>query len=262
VRSTSATPTTASYVTGDHGHSDQNSIAADPLDAAAVTAEDHDDERSTAPTDATSPRTPGFSMYTSSTEEHTATASEPTSESSVLHDEMPVKTVTPPHQESSPSLTTAISSSKIATPFDSPERAVISPLERSFSPVVDQTFASVTIEAESQRGWQSDWGSSDPLPPVHSPVVNTTADEEDDDDKPIGQSAKFKGMDRINSPQVSVHPMDHEPLYLLRSSWQFHPLLLGAAAIHQLLSSSFQSTILSVWVTPSGRSPCIPCIHE
>lgn len=204
VRSTSATPTTASYVTGDHGHSDQNSlIAADPLDAAAVTAEEHDDERSTAPTDATSPRTPGFSMYTSSTEEHTTTVSEPTSELPVLHDEQPVKTVTPPHQEPSPSLTTTISSSNVAIPFDSPERAVISPLERSFSPVVDQTFASVTVEAESQRGWQSDWGASDPLPPVHSPVVNTTADEEDDDDKPIGQSAKFKGIDRINSPQLA-----------------------------------------------------------
>lgn len=209
VRSTSATPTTASYVTGDHGHSDQNSLtAADPLDAAAVTAEDHDDERSTAPTDATSPRTPGFSMYTSSTEEDTTTVSEPTSELPVLHDAKPVKAVTPPHQEPSPSLTTAITSSNVATPFDSPERAVISPLERSLSPVVDQTFASVTVEAESQRGWQSDWGASDPLPPVHSPVVNTTADEEDDDDKPIGQSAKFKGIDRINSPQVSVRPMN------------------------------------------------------
>ncbi|KIK48273.1 hypothetical protein CY34DRAFT_72311 [Suillus luteus UH-Slu-Lm8-n1] len=149
-------------------------------------------------------------MYTSSTEEHTTTVSEPTSELPVLHDEQPVKTVTPPHQEPSPSLTTTISSSNVAIPFDSPERAVISPLERSFSPVVDQTFASVTVEAESQRGWQSDWGASDPLPPVHSPVVNTTADEEDDDDKPIGQSAKFKGIDRINSPQVRVRPMNQE----------------------------------------------------
>ncbi|KAG1881142.1 Vps5 C terminal like-domain-containing protein [Suillus subluteus] len=207
VRSTSATPTTASYVTGDHGHSDRSSlIAADPLDAAAVTTEDHDDEHSTAPTDTTSPRTPGFSMYTSSAEEHATTVSEPTSESPVPQDEKPVRAVIPPHRESSPSLTPAISSTKIATPSDSPERAVISPLERSFSPVVDQTFASVTVEAESQRGWQSDWGANDPLPPVHSPVVNTAADEEDDDDKPICQSAKFKGVDRINSPQLATSP--------------------------------------------------------
>ncbi|KAG2136254.1 Vps5 C terminal like-domain-containing protein [Suillus cothurnatus] len=202
VRSTSATPTTASYVTGDHGHSDRNSlIAADPLDAAAVTTEDHDDEHSTAPTDAISPHTPGFSMYTSSVEEHTTIISEPTSESPVLH-EKPVRAVIPPHQESSPSLTPAIPSTKIATPSDSPEHAVISPLERSFSPVVDQTFASVAVEA----GWQSDWGANDPLPPVHSPVVNATADEEDDDDKPIGQSAKFKGIDRINSPHLATSP--------------------------------------------------------
>ncbi|KAG1795190.1 Vps5 C terminal like-domain-containing protein [Suillus plorans] len=208
VRSTSATPTTASYVTGDHGHSDQNSlIAADPLDAAAVTAEDHDDEHSTAPTDIASPRTPGFSTYASSVEEHATTSvSEPTSESPVPHDEEPVGAVTPPHQESSPPLTTTIPSTKIITHFDSPERAVISPLERSFSPVVDQTFASVALEAESHRGWQSDWGANDPLPPVHLPVANTTADEEDDDDKPIGQSAKFKGIDRINSPQLATSP--------------------------------------------------------
>lgn len=205
VRSTSATPTTASYVTGDHGYSDRNSlIAADPLDAAAVTAEDHDDEHSTAPTDATSPRTPGFSMYTSSAEEHTTAVSEPTSELPVPHDEIPVRVVTPPHQEPSPSIASIISSANIAAPFDSPERGLISPLERSFSPVVDQTFASATVEAESQRGWQSDWGANDPLPPVHSSVINTTADEEDDDDKPIGQSAKFKGIDRINSPQLAT----------------------------------------------------------
>ncbi|KAG2157750.1 Vps5 C terminal like-domain-containing protein [Suillus bovinus] len=205
VRSTSVTPTTASYVTGDHGHSDQNSlIAADPLDAAAVTAGDHDDEHSTAPTDATSLRTPGFSTYASSAEEHTTTVSEPTLESPVFHDEKPVRAVTPPHQELSPSLATAISSTKIAAPFDSPERALISPLERSFSPVADQAFASVALEAESQRGWQSDWGANNSLPPVHLPAVNTSADEEDDDDRPIGQSAKFKGIDRINSPQLAT----------------------------------------------------------
>ncbi|KAG1808709.1 Vps5-domain-containing protein [Suillus subaureus] len=143
-------------------------------------------------------------MYASTTEEHTTTVSEPTSASPFPHDEKPVRAVISPHQESSPSPAPAISSTRIVTPSDSPERAVISPLERSFSPVVEQTFASVAVEAESRRGWQSDWGANDPLPPVHSPIINTTADEEDDDDKPIGHSAKFKGMDRINSPQVSL----------------------------------------------------------
>ncbi|KAG2128542.1 Vps5 C terminal like-domain-containing protein [Suillus clintonianus] len=208
-RSTSATPTTASYVTGDRGHSDQNSLSvADPLDAAAVTAdsEDHNDGHSTAPTDATSPRKPGFSIYTSSAEDHTTTVSEAKSESPAPDDDKPVRAVTPPHQESSLSFTAALSPTEVPAPFDSPERAAISPLERSFSPVIEQSFASVAVEAESQRGWQSDWGANDPLPPVHSPVVNTTADDEDDDDKPICQSAKFKGIDRINSPQLASSP--------------------------------------------------------
>lgn len=203
-RSTSATPTTESYFTGDRGHSDQNS-AADPLDAAAVTAED-DDEHSTAPTDATSPRTPGFSIFTSNAEEHTTIISEVESESPAPDDEKPVRAATPPHQEPSPSFDTTLSSTAVTTPSESPERAVVSPLERSFSPVIDQSFASLAVGGESQRGWQSDWGANDPIPPVHSPVVNTTAEEEDDDDKPIGQSARFKGIDRVNSPQLATSP--------------------------------------------------------
>ena len=191
-RSTSPTPTTESYVTGDRGHSDQNSTA-DPLDAAAVTAEDHDDEHSTVPTDFISSRGPGFRVSTYSVEEHTTTVSEVKSGSPVHDHEKAVRDATPPHREPSPSSPAAFSSAEVAAPYSS------STLEQISPPTVDQSFASTPFGGE--RGWQPDWGTNDRL----SPVLNTTADDDDDDDdKPIGQSAKFKGIDRINSPQVST----------------------------------------------------------
>ncbi|OAX41529.1 Vps5-domain-containing protein [Rhizopogon vinicolor AM-OR11-026] len=196
-RSTSPTPTTESYVTGDRGHSDQNSTA-DPLDAAAVTAEDHDDEHSTA---AVSPRKPGFRVSTYSVEEHTTTVSETHSGSSAHDDEKLIRAATPPHQEQSPTSPTTFPSAEVANP------PYTSQLEQSFPPVVDQSLGSVIVGGDSHRGWQSDWGANDQLSPIHSPIVNTTIEEEDDDDdKPIGQSAKFKGIDRINSPQVATSP--------------------------------------------------------
>lgn len=190
-RNTSPTPTTESYVTGDRGHSEQSSTV-DPLDAAAVTAEDHDDEA----TNAISSRTPGFRISTYSVEEHITTVSEDKSDPPAHDDEKVVKAAaTPPHPVPSPSPTT-LPSTEVVTSHTSH-------LEQSFLPPVDQSFANITVGGDSHRGWQADWGANDQLSPIHSPVVNTTAeDEDDDDDKPIGQSAKFK--DRIDSPQVST----------------------------------------------------------
>lgn len=202
-RRTSPTPTTESYVTGDRGDSDRNSTV-DPLDAAAVTADsDHDDEHSTAPTNAVSSRTPGFRISTYSVEEHTPTVSEAKSSSPAHDDEKLVRAATPPHQEPFPSSPTVFPSAEVATP------SYTSQVEQSFPPIVDQSFGSILGGNGSQRGWQSDWGANDQLSPIHSPVLNTTAeeDDDDDDDKPIGQSSKFKGLERINSPQVSTRTM-------------------------------------------------------
>lgn len=195
-RSTSPTPTTESYVTGDRGYSDQNSTV-DPLDAAVVTAEDRDDEHNTAPTDAISPRRPGFRVSTYSVEEHTTTVPDVNSGSPAGDDERLVRDTTSPHQD----LLVSPSSPATFSPAEDTTLPYSSKSEQSFPPAVDQSFASTTFGGDSQRGWQSNWGTNDRLSPVH---LNTTAeDEDDDDDKPIGQSAKFKGLDRINS-QVST----------------------------------------------------------
>ncbi|KIJ65594.1 hypothetical protein HYDPIDRAFT_174995 [Hydnomerulius pinastri MD-312] len=225
----SATPTTDSYLTGgDYGHSERNSLAAtepvDPLDAAAMTADDHDEEPSSSyhhtdvlATDATSSiRTPGFGVFTSSTDDHTKTILEPEPEpespsgsdkppSQTHHtDEPNVPVMSPPRtDEPSSSLLSSPEPSGFSS-FSSPERAVVSPLDQRSTPNLDRAFASLALGGESQGGWQTGWVSNEHVPAITSPPpVASTDNDDDDDDTPIGQTARFRNA---GSPQPSLSP--------------------------------------------------------
>lgn len=211
----SAAQTTESYFTSDYVHNEQSSVAApaDPLDAATVTAEDHEDEQSASHSDAhpdTTSRTPGFGIFTSSTEDESRTV-EPESES---HHHDPAASILPA-DEAGPSVTSLLRAEEptsllLSSPQEpvsshtSPERTVVSPLDQQSPPSnIDRAFASLALGGESHGGWQTGWGGHD-----HVAITTTTSapntsahnDDDDDDDTPIGQTARFRNA---GSPQVS-----------------------------------------------------------
>ncbi|KAH7921295.1 Vps5-domain-containing protein [Leucogyrophana mollusca] len=185
----STTPT-ESYATGSRGHSDQSS-AVDPLDAAANTA---DEEETTAPSDAVTPRTPGFTVFNSSADDHIKTISEPEPDSPASD----LRTPSPPPPAPAPRL----SSPEPASQSHSPERTVVSPLEHRPPASIDHAFASLALGGESQGGWQGGWSNDTPSSIVQPAPQNN--DDDDDDDTPIGQSSKFKSISRMGSPQPSA----------------------------------------------------------
>lgn len=210
------TQTTESYFTSDYGHSEQSSVSApaDPLDAATVTAEDHEDEQSTSHSDAhldTTSRTPGFGIFTSSTEDRSQIV-EPESESP-HHDTAPS---IPPANEAGPSVTSSLrveepTPSQLSSPQEpvsshtSPERAVVSPLDQQSPPSnIDRAFASLALGGESHGGWQTGWGGHDHVAiatTLPAPITTADNDDDDDDDTPIGQTARFRNA---GSPQVNI----------------------------------------------------------
>lgn len=220
--------TTEPYFTSDYGHDEQSSVAAptpaDPLDAATVTAEDHEDEQSASHDDAhpdtTASRTPGFSMFTSSVEDESEAAvqresvlglHDDLSEAgignaavAVADDDLPYEL----HAEESASLLLPASPLELvsSSSSSSPERAIVSPLDQqSPSSNVERAFSSLALGGESQGGWQAGWGGYEPAASTMAFSAPSTApsnnDEEDDDDTPIGQTARFRNA---GSPQASI----------------------------------------------------------
>lgn len=210
----SATQTSESHVTSEHGHGEQTSVAApaDPLDAATVTAEEHEDKQSASHSDAhpdtTTPRTPGFGIFTSSTEDQSQTVAGPRSDSP-LHD----KALAIPAADEASAATSELlraeepMPSQLSSPQEpisspmSPERAIVSPLDQS-PQNIDRAFSSLALGGESPGGWQTGWGSHDhtSAPTIPSATIATFNDDDDDDDTPIGQTARFRNA---GSPQVS-----------------------------------------------------------
>lgn len=210
--------TTESYFTSDYGHGNQNNIAvrADPLDAAIVTAEDHEDEQSASHSDAhldtTTSRTLGLEPFTPSTGDQSQTAVEPAPSESPLRERTPP---IPPADEVGTSAASSISRSEGPTPsqfsspkepissFTSPERAIVSPLDQQSPSNIDRAFASLALGGESHGGWQTGWGSHDNATAITGfSTPNTTANnDDDDDDTPIGQTARFRNA---GSPLVST----------------------------------------------------------
>lgn len=206
----STTPTTESYVTGDRGDSSQSSLA-DPLEAAAVNAE----EDPPAPSGPTSPRTPGFreSISVLNSTDHTQTIAEPepTSSSSpssapLSFTSVPTAAPSPPLSRSperlppiSPIVSLSLSTSKAPSP-------IVSPLEKpATSSNFNHSFASLALGGEAIGGWQADqssWVNDKPAPSVSS--ANNT-EEDDDDDVPILKS-------RLISSDTSNLVRAHSPL--------------------------------------------------
>ena len=197
--------TTESYSTGDYGHSEPSSAPApaDPLDAAAVSAEDHEDGQSASHSDphsdTTTSRTPGFGIFTSNSEGTQSTA--PDSESS-HHDTEPSVS---PMDEAAPSATSILRTEESSPPQvlsppelasstrTSPERAIVSPLDQHSPPSnIDRAFSSLALGGESYGGWQTGWGSHDNVAALSTPASTTNNDDDDDDDTPIGQTARFR----------------------------------------------------------------------
>lgn len=218
----STTQATESYFESDHAHSEQSSAAvpADPLDAATVTAEDHEDEQSASHSDAhldtTTSRTHGFGIFTSSAEDQPQTVVEPRSDSP-LHEEVPP---IPPADEAGAAVTSSLrveepTPSQLLSPQEptssatSPERAIVSPLDQRSPPNIDRAFASLALGGESHGGWQAGWGSHDhaATTTILSPPVTTASDDDDDDDTPIGQTARFRnaGSPRVRAPRPCCH---------------------------------------------------------
>ena len=212
----STTQATESHFTSDHGHSEQSSVVApaDPLDAATVTAEDHEAEPSASHSDAhpntAASRTPGFGLFTSSVEEQPQTVVDPGSDSP-LHGEAPPIS---PGDEADTAITSLLrveenTPSQLSSPQEpassttSPERAIVSPLDQQSPPNIDRAFASLALGGESHGGWQTGWGGHDHavIAPIHSTPIATAGSDDDDDDTPIGQTARFRNA---GSPQVST----------------------------------------------------------
>lgn len=214
----STTPTTESYATGEPGESAPSS-AGDPLEAAAVNAEE-EEESHPAPAAATSPRTPGFRESISEPEhdpeEHIKTVSEPepatppaektpspppiTSPPAPAAARMPARRRSP-----SPSHSHEWKESNTSTPH-SPHKArspVVSPLEQpSAQSSLDRSFAGLALGGESVGGWQVDQGSwVNERPIASSSNISTDEDEDDDDDVPILQArANANEANRVLSP--------------------------------------------------------------
>ena len=213
----STTQTTESYSTSDHAQSEQSSVAApaDPLDAATVTAEVHEDEQSAshsdAHPDATTSRTPGFGIFTSNIEDHSQTMVEPEPDSPLYDKAPPI----PAADEDSTAATSLLRveesmPSQLSSPQEpissatSPERAMVSPLDQQSPSNIDRAFASLALGGESHGGWQTGWGGHDraTTPTNISQPIAAANNDDDDDDTPIGQTARFRNA---GSPQVSCH---------------------------------------------------------
>ncbi|KAH7890823.1 Vps5 C terminal like-domain-containing protein [Phlebopus sp. FC_14] len=204
----SAIPTTPpeTYSTANDGQNDQNSLPpVDPLDAAAVTA-DHDEEQHSGHGGAlavatTSPRKPGFGMFTSSPEQPTKTIEEgePEPADKVPHGtDEPPPTMSPPRtEEAHPSQTSTFSPAEPS----SPPQSVVSPPDQREAANFSHSFPGLALGAEPQGGWQSAWANVDHVSTVMPAAPSTnTDDDDDDDDTPIGQTARFRSAERPSIP--------------------------------------------------------------
>ncbi|KAF8141549.1 Vps5 C terminal like-domain-containing protein [Boletus edulis] len=214
----STTQTTESSFTSDYGHSEQSSAAApaDPLDAATVTAEDHEDGQGAthggAHPDTTTSRTPGFGVFTSSAEDQSESQVVVGSGSNTpIHDKAPLIA---PADESSTAVASLLrveepTPSQLSSPQEtissSPERAIVSPLDQQPPPDVDRAFANLALGGESLGGWQTGWSGYDHgTTPTILSTPSATTNDDDDDDTPIGQTARFRNA---GSPQSSGSPV-------------------------------------------------------
>ncbi|KIK98175.1 hypothetical protein PAXRUDRAFT_134722 [Paxillus rubicundulus Ve08.2h10] len=166
-------------------------------------------------------------MFTPSTEDQTEAVVDPEKElprsdkPQAGHVDEPSTTVAaPPRTEELVSSQSPPFPQEPFSSFSSPERAILSPLDQHSTPHIDRTFASLALGGESQGGWQTEWGTNDQVSATTSlPAPVTSADnEDDDDDTPIGQTARFRNA---GSPQLSG-----SPAIAMRSEGSIPPLFV------------------------------------
>ncbi|KAG8220989.1 Vps5 C terminal like-domain-containing protein [Butyriboletus roseoflavus] len=207
------TQTTESSVTSndDHGGQSGDVASADPLDAATVTAVDHEDEPRSAShgdvhPDTTTARTPGFEIFTSNAEDQSQMVLAPEPESPPIPSTDEGGAVTSLSRTEEPTPSRLSSPQEPISSFASPERAIVSPLDQqSPPPSIDRAFASLALGGESHGGWQTGWGGHDhaAINTTFSAPITVANNDDDDDDTPIGQTARFRNA---GSPRPSGSP--------------------------------------------------------
>ncbi|KAG5723672.1 Sorting nexin-2 [Termitomyces sp. T112] len=126
----------------------------------------------------------------------------------------PVSSSTPPHSHTSPNPSSLRDvpqvSSHITPPSESPSSSkpsndFVSPLERSTPSGIDQSMAGLSLGVDALGGgWQNEqtaWGGTSVTPTTR--VTPVQADDDSDDDKPIGQTLK-NAESRLPSPEISA----------------------------------------------------------
>jgi len=184
----------------------------DPLDAAARTVDDHEEEkiphiiRTEIEAD-TTPHKPGFGIFTPSADDHSKVVVEPHPSSRKSSDSSLRPTLADDASDTKPALLSSQDQPSFPrgqSPI--PEHIIGSPLERPLSPRLSQAFSSVVLQDDAHGGWQSSWQSKGHVPTFTSPspTAATAVEDDDDDDTPIGQTVKFrsKSADRASSVQV------------------------------------------------------------
>lgn len=211
----SVTPTTDSYATADH--SERSSIAGgsvagsiplpDQLDSTVHTADNDGDKDDEPLGRVASPRSPGFRESIPAAFSEIATIRPTEKEESG-------PAVSTPSLDSFRSATPTIGAEIVsplpqtrhtiqaswsaAPPSPSTSKSeVVSPLTQPAPITIDRSFAGLALGGESPGGWQSEegaWGNDFP--------ASTSADDDSDDDKPIGQSVKRHEI--LESRPVSI----------------------------------------------------------
>ncbi|KAI5999338.1 Vps5 C terminal like-domain-containing protein [Pisolithus orientalis] len=211
----SATPTNDSHF---NGVEQSTQAAVDPLDAAAQTADDNEDERATGSTHVNSEsdvpsRTPGFGTFvpTAGNDAKALGHAEPERQSpSRKHANTEMWT------EDTPATTSPMLSSKKPSPAS--ERAPETSLDRPRSPSLHQAFSAP--EHLDEPRWHSAWEANGHTSALTTPSFAAAAatgadDDDDDDDTPIGQTAKFRSRSAERAAPVTRSDGSIPPLFVI-----------------------------------------------
>ena len=222
---------------------DQNA-AVDPLDAAARTADDHEEEKvphtssTETETDTTSHK-PGFGIFTSSVDNGPREVEEPDPPSRKLSDSSVHSGLAEGVSDAQPLLSSQNQASSSQEQSPTAERTITSPLERPSSPGLSQTFSGVVLRDDAHDGWQSSWENSRHVPTFTSiaSAAATTTEDDDDDDTPIGQTAKFRNSaERAGLIQVCALVNQHSSsLTVFSHLSRLHPQHVVMAPFHRCL---------------------------
>ncbi|KAI6126407.1 Vps5 C terminal like-domain-containing protein [Pisolithus croceorrhizus] len=226
----SATPTDDFHPNG----AEQSAQAAvDPLDAAAQTADDEDEQiigsaHTHSESDVPS-RTPGFGIFVPSAGNDAGALGHTEPER-----RLPSRKYGDPETwtentaaTKSPMLSSKSEPSLSQEPSPASERAPETSLDRPQSPSLRQTLSGPGVLDEPR--WRSAWeanGHGSALATPYSTTTVTTGDDDDDDDTPIGQTAKFRSMSVERAGSMQPSAMTMTPASVTRTDDSIPPLFV------------------------------------